>query len=481
MAKGTIVKRVKGGEIPDAFFDKIFSELKPNAYAYIVAIDDEVLFDKGFKADLTKNDIIKMLEGHDDEMFIFLQRWESPPAEPAQLQPFELVKQEVKRADGKVEEQVFFAALAEGNFTNFHREASTNTDEFFMMLNVVQPRVDQLVDITEGDTDKITAQLKKDIIQKEFLSTPNGLGAIGIACASGDFILYAKEGQFTKYPWGEVTNSFGYKPEVEKPAVKEESMADRLRNKIKIKPKAEEPKADPVTVLKTTTVPVVKQVSMSIVEFTVPPGWKTMSNKEKKQWQNQDHGFIAGGWRNWKEGQVIKVERVLSPPDNKDLSQLDKVVAFQKDTQPHHVKTGDTLPAAASDPKPSEIGVSPLPELKAMRERLTNMDEMKALLTAGAAPIMPVSEIEKLKAKTPSFSELSGLDDAIAPHIPRKVLDKMHYEGGEAGWYMLRALIINLQISKLKQLAELEAETAVESMEQASGTKPAKIKIKRRA
>lgn len=481
MAKGTIVKRAKGEEIPDAFLDKVFAELKPNGYAYIVAIDDEVLYDKGFKADLSKNDILNLLKGHEDEMIIFLQHHEGTPPDFESLQPFKLQPtQEVTRADGKKEEQIFFAAVAEGDFSNFHRDKSTNSDEFFMILNVVEPRLDQLVGLTDGDTDKITEQLKKEIIRKEFRETPKGLGAIGIACASGDFIMYGREGQITSFPWGEVSSTFGYTTPKEKPVQPpaEESMAERMKSKIKSKiaPSNQETKTD----LKSTTVPVVKQVQLQDVEYTVPKGWGKMSNQDKKRRQNLDLGFQIAGWRRWQEGQVVKVQ-VARPAEKqqplKDLSQLDKVVEFRKDTEPHHVQPEQTLPAAASDPKPSEIGVSPLPELKAMREKLMNMDEIKALLNAGASPIMSMSDLDKLKAKTPSFSELSGLDSEQGYQLSGKMLDYLYNEGGQAGWFILKALIRSMQITCLRQVLE-QKETGLSETHE---PKTSKIKSKIRA
>ena len=479
MAKGTIIKRAKGQEIPEGFLDKIFSELKPNAYAYIISMDDEVLYQSEYKENLSKTDIVNLLRGHEDEIMLLLEHHGGDPGE--NLQPFQpdLLAQDVEKGDGKKDTCIYLAAVVEGDFSNFHRDKSTRPDAYFMVENVVRPRVDQLIDVCDGDTDKIAEQLRKEIIAKEFRDTPKTTGAIGIACSDGSFILYAREGQFTNFPWGQVSNTYGYTtptataPVADQPA--EQSMAERMKSKMKSKILSTPPNQETQTAaVNKGTVPVIKQ--QREITKIVPDSWKNMNNREKKNWSNMEFGTIIAGWRQWKAGQAIKFLVEAKVPDNKDLSKLAEVVEFKKDTQPHVVKSEQTLPAAASDPKPSETGVSPMPELKAMRQKLMDSDEIKALVAAGAAPIMSMSDLEKLKAKTPSFSDLTGLDTLVGYQLSGKILDDLYKNGGEVGWNILKALIKHMQISCLKQ----HQEQAATGLSEVHEVKPSKIsKIKR--
>lgn len=407
---GIMVYRKPGMSLPDDLLDQIYAS-SPNVFGYVF-LDGDVVSIDAYDEPKSKDSIKELLGAFPDEMLLVWDNYKEG-YHLDDLQPNEIHET--------------LAVAAVGNFSNHKREHSARTDTYFMVENVVVPRVQQLFDLLDEDPDKISAALDKDIVKKEFTMAGINDAVIAIVSTRGEnkFKLYGRDGSVDTYEWGKINTEFGYTEKKEEPEKKTEDMGTVLREKRKSrilskKDKAEEvePKKEPISEKKEEPPKKVDPDTSVMIEVQVPANWNHMSNREKKAWQNKNLSTIYSGWRQWKAGTLVRVSRPAELPPKAeqvkptvihDITKLKDHVDFKKDTLPHLVKSSDTLPVGSGVPsvKPSEAGIVSINERTAFKKNYNDIPEIKELLKIGAAPIMSVEQLKMLETKTPSFYEVT--------------------------------------------------------------------------
>lgn len=152
------------------------------------------------------------------------------------LQPFVLVKDE----NGKA----LIAAFLDGNFDHhLPDKPDTHTAEFHAVKNELQPRVDKLLKLCDGDPERLMKELEDPIFGKDLVNLMQGdLGTITIAGADGTVIHHKTQGDETakETEWGWLSSDTVLQDEPE-PVVEEpyEENLDDLEKELQAQPMAE--------------------------------------------------------------------------------------------------------------------------------------------------------------------------------------------------------------------------------------------------
>lgn len=435
MFKGCIVQRKQGQTIPSQYLEKVLAA-NTKVHGYSMILDGDLEF-QSLPEPTTVEQLQELLTAFDNEMLLFFGEF-SGEFNEEDVQPYNFTD-----ADGDTLLCVYIA----GDYSNMHKEKSARADAYHVFEDVISPRVQDIYELCDGDMDKLMTHLSKEIVVKEF--TQAGKGVIALMADSGEVKIFGKT---SSYEWGEVSEEYGYS-EKEFPE-KKLSMADRLRAMKAAKlnnPKSPPivPAQEPVRADKTVVVPRVAQTEKKEPEtatvvpkagetpklktITLPADWKKWGNREKKSYQNKTFGTLIGGWKKWSGGTVTvpwlegkevlkdlsQIKEALPDPDEDSLQ---REASFQKDVTPHQVKSQDTLPAGASssipNTKASDVPFVAPSQREAFQKTFLPSVAVKAITDQKGSPLLDLEELIKLEAKTPSFSEQSGMEVIHAVKMP---------------------------------------------------------------
>lgn len=341
------------------------------------------------------------------------------------------------RKEGE-EEVPLIAGFYDGNFPAYDKGGSSHPPEYHLSVDYLIPKLEGLMEMADGDLDKVTAQLQKEYFKKELLLTSVSRGTITLVCANGVCLSFTHKDDPLSgdIPGGWTSNKHGYKSEVEKPKepVKKPSMFDRVvgasrstvREKVNTQP-------DNVTAatdkLKEAVAPAKTDTAVKLAAgYTVKserPG-AHLSRREKKDWYPIRMGHRPAGWE-----KSIAIDVVYGPDGKmRTYSQIQQlgleaapILALLKNNppkeagkniEPDHVKSEDTLPVE----KQVTAEVLPImsPDTRKHIQGIMKDAKVQKIIAENADIIENPAVVAALEAKFADFARQLGaksLDEFI--------------------------------------------------------------------
>lgn len=496
-----IVKKAKDHIIPEAFWIKVL-ETKPNVFG-VAFTEDGVVGLQGGSIDQLDDPLKSFQEvqeaysGH--EMLFWLDKFPEGYSED-DIQPYILNAAE--------NANVYLAVFIQGDYKNFSHPGSTRRDEFFAIENTVQSSVDELIELTDGDMERISKALGNPARKQAFENACASEGTIIVVCGNGDIHSYVKDPKQKSglFEWGETTDTCGYSegtfPEKETEAEKESEkppnkLAALLGKKKEIKgspPPApvqkteakKEEKVGETTIIRAGSVPPVTQ---KMVKWDVPKEW---SNKMRKQIIQHSLGMLPPDWKTRTEITCPenKVPRKVTSVVVKDFKEMGEQLKNGTATQTIQEKTAEKvanteLPKTVATEKLSGMaklaaieqaredskepqhvhidGFVPAGQLKDFKEKFLGSVAIKDLL---GKPVPSLEEVQELERKIPTWSEKTGLDTEKAWNWPDTSLTILVQQYPDLAKLLIKAYRmsdIKLKTMLNKQKLEQPATTPVKT------------------
>lgn len=378
MQGGTTVQRKANEFLSNEFLEKVLAA-NPNCWGAAMVSEEGLQLNSGEEG-ASLEFIQETIKTFADKDITFYFGHADAALNKADIPPYILI---VKK-DGE-EEIPQIVGFFDGNFPAYDHAGSSHPPEYHLAVDYLIPKLEGLVEMADGDLDKVTAQLKKEYFKKELLLTSVSRGTITLVCANGACLTFTQKDdpQAGDIPGGWTSNKHGYKTEAEKPKEPEKpvkrGMFDRVkevsrstvRERVGTAPdnvtaatdKLKEaaagfPKGAP-SIEQLAAAKIATSVKAPLLDgYTVKserPG-AHLSRREKKDWYPARMGHRPSGWE-----KSIAIDVVYGPDGKmRTYSQIQKlgleaapILALlknnpskdmTKDTEPDEVKSSDTLP-----------------------------------------------------------------------------------------------------------------------------------------
>lgn len=390
MQGGTIVHRKAKEFLSNDFLEKVLAA-NPNCWGAATVSGGELHLnssDEGTDLEFVQ----EAMKTWPDQDITFYFGHADAALNKADIPPYILI---VKK-DGD-EELPQIVGFFDGNFPAYDKGGSSHPPEYHLAVDYLIPKLEGLLEMADGDLDKVTAQLKKEYFKKELLLTSVSRGTITLVCANGACLTYTQKDdpQAGDIPGGWTSNKHGYKTEAEKPKEPEKpvkkSMFDRVvgGSKSTVREKVNQP--DNVTDATkklaegAAAAELAKATSPAKTDTTVTgykvKKWKpsaAASRREKKDQYKTRIGHLPLGWE-----QGVEIDVFYTPDD--------KLMTYSQ-VKSLGLKAAEVMALANNPPpqreKDTEADHIPQPEVK---------DTGEKQVTAEVLPIMSPKTREHVK------------------------------------------------------------------------------------
>lgn len=323
-----------------------------------------------------------------------------------------------------VNDTPYMSLVIEGVFGKFDAPEG-NTEEMNLFDKFIYPEIENILELTDGDMEKLKKQLSSDRFNTAFLSHTDHRGVLHILPLEGDPIVLSKNELGESYSWGSMSQRHGYgdakqEPEIKKVETKKGWWKKGAEAK-GIPQEKVEPKFDK------TSVPEVKvktNVDKATVTAVRPPAW-VHSNSDIKAWYNAVHGQIPSNWK-----KRIPVTRVHDTPEWSDLKDFQQWATVQKTASKDQStaamvnNSGDISPPKDAEQKLTEAtGV-----LLNKKELEAALDFVSKHLDGQSQEIPDPKTVQGMEKKIPTLSETLAFDETSYLNWPRAALFKFFHD-----------------------------------------------------
>lgn len=414
MQGGTIVQRKANTFIPNEYLEKALAA-NPNCWGAAMVGDGELQLNSSDEP-ATVEFIQETMQAFADKDITFYFGHADAAISMTDVPPYIII---VKK-DGE-EEVPQIVGFFDGNFPAFDKPGSSHPPEYHLAADYLIPKLEGLWEMSDGDLDKVTAQLQKPYFKKELLLTSVSRGTITLVCANGTCLTFAQSDLSAEFPWGWVSNTHGYATEAakeEKPKVKPSMFAGKstVRERVNVEPSSkiaeavQPPKTD-ATVIKNYTVKKERPAAH-------------LSRSERKDWYPARIGYRPPGWE-----KNIAIDVVYSPEGKMmTFAQIKKlgleatpILALlknnpardsAKDVEPDHIPQ----PEEKVPDKPTEKQVTaeilPImsPETRKHINVMRKDPAIQKIIAENADMILDPAKVQALEAKFADFARQVGAE-----------------------------------------------------------------------
>lgn len=329
----------------------------------------------------------------------------------------------------------YMSVMVEGVFSK-HSEPKAFTEERNLFDNFIYPEIEEVLELTDGDFDKMLKHMSSDRFNKKFLAETDHRSVLHILPLEGDPITNFKNELGETYPWGYMSQRHGYGDVKQEPAPAAAGKQGHWWKKggtsavaAPVATKTEAKQSVP-------TVQPKKEEAKKDDDGKKPcrPPAFIHSNSDIKAWYTAINGSIPG---NWKKRIPVMVKD--APPEWSDLKDFQAWVTSQK--------VGASAPAAKTDtavlaknketlslPKNSEQEVSVGTGVLLNKKELAGaLDYVAKHLDGQSTEIPDPKTAQSTEAKVPTLSETLAFDAVSYLNWPKAALFKFFHEHPTAG------------------------------------------------
>lgn len=220
MSKGVTITREKDAIIPLDFLAKAHAENRTGlGFAIVKDGGSRVVVRRALQSSAKAADEFQRSDGLKD-VPIIIHFASSPVQAEDDLQPFTLLQNE--------DESIALVCFMDGDFSAYEQPNSSKSSEYWCVEKAIIPRIDKLVNLCNGDIDKIMDALNDDLTAQDWANFMLGSrGSITLVAYNGRMITIVVEGDTTQKSFDGwwTSNSYGYG---EQPATLAESAGAEL-------------------------------------------------------------------------------------------------------------------------------------------------------------------------------------------------------------------------------------------------------------
>lgn len=473
MQGGTIVQRKAGEFISNEFLEKVLAA-NPNCWGAALVEDGGLKLNSGEEG-ASLEFVQDTMKSFPDTDITFYFGHADAAINKADIPPHILVV----RKEGE-DEIPLIVGFFDGNFPAYDKGGSSHPPEWHLANDYLIPKLEGLMDMADGDLDKVTAQLQKEYFKKELLLTSVSRGTITLVCANGTCLSFTQKDDpnVGDIPGGWTSNKHGYKEaakEPEKP-IKKPGMFDRVvsASRSTVREKVNTP-PDNVTAatdkLKEAVTP--GKTETAVKGYSVKK-WKPdtgASRSQKKDQYKMRIGYLPQGWKD-----NVEID-VFYGPDGKMMTAAQvkglglraaEVLALAKnppqdrgkDTESDHVPQ----PAVSEGEKQVTAELLPLMSPKT-REHIKDMmktAKVQKIIAENADIIENPAVVQAIESKFADFSRQLGaksLDEFIPwSYEMMYELGKSNPDGLAVMCWTFRNIVAAHRSKKVEVAPEVKAE-----------------------
>lgn len=414
--KSVIIERNKGAKIPEDML-KLASSACNSCFGYALGTGTKVHMERAPMVDM---EFLNMV--NDDDEFqkqnsvFYLGKYPATKGELKgdMIQPFVLLSDK--------DDNPMLVCFLAGDFSQFREDKSEYPDEFFAVKKRLGEKVRQFGDMLGGDIKRVIGELSRPVAREEIggLIGEQG-GKILLLSNTGDLVSYTKDktGTNREFPWGRVTDSFGFgktpdnvkKSETPPPAgIVQKTLSKleqfRLNKKLGLpgatqtpSPAVTEPatatpaEGDVAAPINNTTPSLPKQ---ELVMIAAPIKW---SKNQKRDFYNKHFGMCPEGYNSgarMASDILLKTSSLRLVQDWKTVSPDTAIISFhQADKKSAPVTTTTTTLL--------------IPLLNKEQDAALR-DKFIATLDAHSKKMPDPHQMQDMESKVPTFCERAGIN-----------------------------------------------------------------------
>ncbi len=396
---GAIVRRYAGQSIPADYLELVLRNNSKGWGAAIVA-DGEIMTNKGDTLDVAFiQETVKSFE-KTDITFYFADAQSALNEDD--LSPYVLLTKDDKPQ---------LVAFVDANLPSFVEAKSSHPAEFFFVNKWLTPKLQDIYDM--GELELVMKYVKKEGFKKELMLNVTSRGAITLVAATGETLSFAEGDTSKEFPWGWVSNHYGYGQAPKQTAAPKPEKKTMFPSKSTVREKAPVPASSAVAgAVKApdTSATAVRNYS---TEKVSPP--RTLSRAEKKKWYKNRIGYLPDGWADNVAIEVYKSPegRVMSLAEVKKLGM--EAIGLPKLNNPNGVKDTevDNVPQPAMKPVENKVTTERLPLISPdTREHIKKImadTSVQKMIAENADIIHDPTKTQKLEAMFAGFATQMGM------------------------------------------------------------------------
>jgi hypothetical protein len=351
-------------------------------------------------------------------------------------QPFNILEKDKK---------ISLVAFADGEFNAFSQTDSAHSNEYHLVTNLLIPEAKQLYRLVGEDIAKFMLEIADPAKQQLFLNASVPRGTITLLAANGAVFSFEKNERKGKFPWGWVSDTYGY-AEKEFPAKDEkQSTVSAMKAKLLGKPVAK-PEPSLIVPAKDTSVPTVLQQKTEETAQLGSPPRDIHSKGALKKWyrHNALNGILP---TNWSERPEVPLKsKIKTFKDIPIVADTKPVDSKPKDVEPKHIPVADKPKENPQEHKIPIISVGAKKDI---------IDKFLKTVDTNSAEILDPKNIQSLENRLPTFCEqvgLKGLEETFRWSFKSLV------ELGEISKEALATLLMNYRTAYILTLHEKPAD-----------------------
>lgn len=431
---GVIIRRNKDTFVANEAFEKAIAE-NPTAWGAAVIDGGELNVNRGDGHDLEFfQNTMKIYP--DSDITFYLCNTESGISFD-DVCPYEVLSHNDKT-------QV--VAFIEGNFPGMVQEKSSHPPEFFLANTFIAPRLAEMFEALDYDIDKLMAYTEKPIFKKDLMANAVGRGYVTLLGVNGKSVSYAIGDSSKEFPWGWMSNTYGYGEITEKKPVAEETKPKAaFPKRSTVREPAPKSSVPPIAAPKTETAvkPAPGPVAYSVGKWAPH---KDASRSQKKDQYKARLGYLPKGWVNGIEVEVYKDKdgKIVNFSELKRLGLLVAGLPKLNNPEPNNNrddKDTDTehLPHPEAPPQEKQVTVEKLPVLNPksreyLKDTLRRADIQK-MIAENADIITDPKKVASMEEKIAGLCTQLGLQSAAIEDflkLPFEVLVQINKERPDA-------------------------------------------------
>lgn len=499
MSKGnntTIIERFPDQPISEPYLRKILSE-HPSCGGYAVQgktpTGAPVIISDRMDIGVELEAVQQLLKGYPSNRILFTFSKLDKVTETV-MQPFDLT------IEGKPED-VLMAFALDGDFVNVKGEEET-TQAAMLSKTFLIPVMRKFIQFSGGDLSKFLAELKDPTFVDSILARVGERGEYCFLPPVGDAIWWGKNKLGSTFPWGRVSNTFGYTEDATAKTEKTETKADKRKGWWNTGPDlpvaSEEPETKPMIPNEPPPVPLDIPADKPDTKIDAPPATPTPSDQPKEDlskvppptghWEVVPNNMSKKDRKSYIRrmtncGSVLpegydrpdfKVWVVDYPKPARDLRELaDKMQVpgpIGQQQQPKDMRDPNgprPAPAKGSETTAAEASAMIL----SVDEKSRAESSILKIMDRQGKTIPSPLEIQKAVAKYPRFTKTMGVDLArVRQWLPEDLI-AFSKENGKAFCHLMFEAFS--KISELEtQLATTNTGTAPKAEEPATVSQP---------
>lgn len=452
---GTTIRRTASQDIPQQYLEKVVPE-NPTAWGVAISTPEGLLINSGEKP------TIELIEGTINEeslksrSIVFSLVNSESAINMEDVCPLTVVE------DGDDQKLVVFIT---GEYTGYKKPDSSHPSYYHFVEEVLKPKVAAFWEMTDGDIDKVFAQIEKPLFKKELLMNAAGPATITLLAANGKCVSFAQGDQWAEYKWGWVSHNLGYARAKEEPK-KEEPPKSMLPTKSRstVREPAAAAKGSQVEAPPTAGAEAVK--NYSIRKEKPKPEW---SRKDRKLFYQSRIGYLPVGWE-----ENCAIEVWVDPETNQTVkfNEIKKMgiaaVSVPKLNNPGRASGKDTdADNISGSERPTGPAVTdavlPImsPKAREHAKDILRREDVKKMIAENGDVITDPNKIKDEEAKLADFGSQLGMKDGLFDYLklPFSEFRKWNRENPESFenfCWNLRNIVGYSMAKKAQKLTETE-------------------------